>query len=542
MKTTRRGALGALLGAGAAAASTATPGAAGATAPAVPACAGDWSKLRWPGGIEGQRKADLGDGTFLNPIVGGDHPDPSLLRVGKEYFLTFSSFDAYPGLPVWRSTDLVSWQPMGPTLRKPVGSVWAPELVEHSGRFYNYFHARTPEYRSLYVITADSIEGPWSDPVDLKLHAHIDPGHALGEDGRRYLFLSGGDRVRLTADGLATDGPVEHVYDPWRYPESWDVETFAPEGPKVLKRGDWYYLILAVGGTAGPPTGHMVIVARSRSIHGPWENDPKNPIVRTVSASEKWWSRGHATAVEGPDGSWWLVYHGYENGFWTLGRQTLLDPAHWTKEGWLVADGGDLSRPMRKPAGVKALEHGAPLSDDFSKGQLQQQWSFYDPAADEYQRLRFEPGVLVVTGKGTQPADASPLTFINGDLAYQFEVQVDVRGDAQAGVLLFYNRRLYCGLGFDEKRFTMHRYGLPRSRAKPAGAARRLWLRVTNQRHIVTFHHSLDGKAWTKFDVQMETSGYHHNVAGDFLSLRPAIYVLGKGVAAFSGLKYRAIA
>ena len=80
----------------------------------------------------------------------------------------------------------------------------------------------------------------------------------------------------------------------------WDVETFAPEGPKVMQRGEWFYLILAVGGTAGPPTGHMVIVARSRSIHGPWENAPNNPIVRTVIAAEKWWSRGHATAVEGP--------------------------------------------------------------------------------------------------------------------------------------------------------------------------------------------------------------------------------------------------
>ena len=541
MTTTRREALGALLGAGASVASAANSRA--GAQPAATGCARDWSALRWTAGIEGQRKADLGDGTFLNPIVGGDHPDPSILRVGSDYFLTFSSFDAYPGLPLWRSTDLVSWRPVGPTLSKPVGSVWAPELVHHAGRFHNYFHARTPEYRSLFVISAERIEGPWSDPVDLKLHAHIDPGHAVGEDGRRYLFLSGGDRVRLTEDGLATDGPVEHVYDPWRYPETWDVETFAPEGPKVLKHGEWFYLILAVGGTAGPPTGHMVIVARSKSIHGPWENAPNNPIVRTIAASEKWWSRGHATAIEAPDGSWWLVYHGYENGFWTLGRQTLLDPAHWTKDGWLVADGGDLSRPLRKPRveGSVAQEHGAPLSDDFATRGLRPQWSFYDPAPDEFQRLRHEPGALIVAAKGTQPADASPLTFIAGDLAYQLEVEVDVRGDAQAGVLLFYNRRLYCGLGFDAQRFTMHRYGLPRSRAKPAGAARRLWLRVTNQRHIVTFHHSVDGKTWTKFDVQMETSGYHHNVAGDFLSLRPAIFVTGKGEASFAGLKYRAL-
>src|SRR5689334_17985561 len=249
MKTTRREALGVLLGATGAAATAAAPVDARQRGAATGAgCADDVAG--WGRGFEGQRKADRGDGTFLNPILSGDHPDPSLIRVGPDYYLTFSSFDAYPGLALWHSQDLVNWRPLGPTLRKPVGSVWAPELVHHGGRFYNYFHARTGDYRSLYVIHADRIEGPWSDPVDLQLHAHIDPGHAVGEDGKRYLFLSGGDRVALTDDGLAAAGVVEHVYDPWHYPPDWDVEGFSPEGPKVLRRGEWFYLILAVGGTA----------------------------------------------------------------------------------------------------------------------------------------------------------------------------------------------------------------------------------------------------------------------------------------------------
>lgn len=104
----------------------------------------------------------------------------------------------------------------------------------------------------------------------------------MGEDGSRWLFLSGGYRIRLSADGLSTVGKVEHVYDPWHYPEDWDVEGFSPEGPKIVRHGAYYYLITAVGGTAGPPTGHMVIAARSRSIDGPWENCPHNPIVRTT--------------------------------------------------------------------------------------------------------------------------------------------------------------------------------------------------------------------------------------------------------------------
>jgi beta-xylosidase len=87
----------------------------------------------------------------------------------------------------------------------------------------------------------------------------------------------------------------------------------------------------------------------------------------------------------------------------------------------------------------------------------------------------------------------------------------------------------------------MHRYGLERTRAKPPGVATKLWLRVRNDRHIVTFHHGDDGRTWTKFVVQMEVSGYHHNVAGDFLSLRPALFCAGTGEAVFSHLEYRAL-
>ena len=213
-----------------------------------------YSDMRWGRGFEGQRRADLGDGTFLNPVFAGDHPDPTILRDGEDYYLTFSSFDAYPGLLIWHSRDLVNWQPVTAALRTPIGSVWAPELVKHDGRYFIYIPARTPERRSIFVILADRIEGPWSEPIDLGLPQHIDPGHAVGEDGQRYLFLSGGDRVKLTPDGLATAGPVDHVYEPWRYPDDWVVETFAPEGPKIVRRGGFFYMVTAVGGTAGPPT------------------------------------------------------------------------------------------------------------------------------------------------------------------------------------------------------------------------------------------------------------------------------------------------
>ncbi len=249
-----------------------------ATLPSGPAPA-------WAKGFDGQRKADLGDGRFLNPIMAGDHPDPSILKDGADYYMTFSTFDSYPGLVIWHSRDLVNWWPIGPALQKNIGSVWAPELCKHRGRYYLYIPTKGPN--TSWVIWADKIEGPWSEPVDLNLPNHIDPGHAVGEDGSRWLFLSGGDRVRLSDDGLKRVGEPEHVYDPWRYPADWVVEGFAPEGPKITRRGDYYYMVTAVGGTAGPPTGHMVIAARSKSIHGPWENCPANPLVHTKSAAEK---------------------------------------------------------------------------------------------------------------------------------------------------------------------------------------------------------------------------------------------------------------
>jgi beta-xylosidase len=506
----------------------------------------DWTHLKWARGFEGQRKADLGDGTFLNPILSGDYPDPTILKDGERWLMTSSSFESYPGLVIWESRDLVNWTPLVATLTRNIGSVWAPELARHEGRYFLYIPARFPDRRSIYVIHADRPEGPWSDPIDLKLPRHIDPGHAVGEDGSRWLFLSGGDRIRLSENGLSTIGEVEHVYDPWRYPDSWVVEAFAPEGPKVMRRGDWFYLITAVGGTAGPPTGHMVIAARSRSIHGPWEHAPNNPIVRTRSAREKWWSRGHATLVEGPGepgkASWWLVYHGYENGFWTLGRQTLLDPVRWTRDGWFSTGGRDLSGPLRKPVNLQAQPHGRPLSDDFSIDRMGLLWAFHSPGPEESRRVSLDAGGLRLRASGVSPTDSRPLSFICGDLAYEVEADLELETEgAEAGLLLFYSPRLYCGLGFDARGLIMHRVGTQRRATAPADFGRRMQIKVQNDRHIVTMFTRTPGRDWTQYGVRIETSGYHHNTAWDFLSLRPGLYCAGQGAARVRSVTYRAL-
>lgn len=497
---------------------------------------------KWRNGVEGQRKADLGDGTYLNPIVAGDHPDPTILKDGNDYYMTFSSFYSYPGVVIWHSTDLVNWVPVGPALSKHLGPVWAMDLCKHKGRYFIYIPAN-PDNKgwSIFAIWADRIEGSWSDPVDLKIGDCIDPGHIVGEDGKRYLFVNGIRKIRLTDDGLATDGVLEKAYNPWRYPDDWIVENFAPEGPKLLRHGEWLYLIMAVGGTSGPSTGHMVIAARSKSVHGPWEDCPHNPLVRTVSADEPWWSRGHASLVEGPAGDWWMVYHGYENGFRTLGRQTLLEPMEWTDDGWLRATGGDLSTPLPKPRGGRSGPSGFALSDDFTTDKFGVQWAFHDPQPEEMQRIGYEAKGLRITAKGLSPSDSTPLTCSVGDHSYVAEVTLDLIGKAEGGLLLFYNQKAFVGIGFtpDEVKTFEYADELPWMRlAKSTSSVR---IRLTNDNNVITFHYSHDdGKTWVLHGLRMEVSGIHQNVFGGFLSLKLGIYSANKGSVLVRDFTYRA--
>ena len=243
--------------------------------------------------------------------------------------------------------------------------------------------------------------------------------------------------------------------------------------------------------------------------------------------------------MQGPAGDWWLIYHGYENGFRTLGRQMLLEPMEWTADGWPRALGGDLSRPLAKPQHTPSEQHGTALSglaDDALRNKL----SFFAPDADYLDRVRIGGGRLSLAGQGTGPADSAPLLFVAGDRAYDVAIELEVEGAAQGGLLLFYNEKLFCGLGLSDRRFHAYRIG-QEERWPPGGTAssRRLHLRLVNDEEVVTFFHSADGKQWTK-ERSFEVAGYNHNVADGFLSLRPGIYAAGEGRVEFRSLSYRA--
>ncbi|MGW9112194.1 family 43 glycosylhydrolase [Microbacterium sp. NPDC055683] len=489
--------------------------------------------------------ADLGDGTFANPVLPGDRPDPSVLRVGDEYFLTFSSFDAAPGLQIWRSPDLVNWTFAANALEHPLSTVFAPELVAHDGRYFLYipfvpsaWGDERIDSPQIWVATADHPAGPWSEPVFTGISGAIDPGHVVGEGGERYLFVNGIRRCRLSADGLTAVTPLEQAYDGWRHPDDWVTEAYALEGPTFFRRNGWIYLVSAIGGTSGPATGHMVIVARSRSVNGPWENAPGNPVARTWSAEEAWWSRGHATLLEGHDGRWWMVSHGYANRYRTLGRQTLLEPIEWTADGWPVAPARDLGAPLVKPAGEGHPTAVPAPSDDFDAPAWGERWVFDDPARDERDRARFDGGALVLAGKGDGPADASPLTTWSMDSAYEVEVELEVSGGAQGGLLLWFNRRLFFGLGWDGEALAGYAGGIRTHHREPAEPGDVIQLRLRNDAHIVTGWFRRPGEEWTRYGVRYDTEGAHSATVMDLKSLRPALFSAGSGEVAFRSFRY----
>lgn len=492
-------------------------------------------------GVEGQRVADQGDGNYLNPVLAGDHADPSVLKQGDDYYMVHSSFGFVPGLLIWHSRDLVNWQPIGAALRRHVGVVWAPDLSFHDGRYHIYFPVLTSKGFTNMVVTASTIRGPWSEPVDLQV-GNFDPGHAVDDEGNRFLFFNGGNMAPLSADGLRISGPSRHVYDGWPIPEDWKIETFGQEGPKMLRHGDYHYMVLAEGGTAGPATSHMVLMARAKSLDGPWENSPYNPVLRTRSADEKWWSRGHATLIEGPDEKqWYLLYHAYENGYYNLGRQTLLEPVTWTEDGWVKAILPDADSPIRMPEGGTRLASGMALSDEFATDEVGRRWAFFMPKVPIEQLYRIADHTLTLKATGSTPGDTSPLTLTAGDHAYEIEVEIERDPGATGGLLLFYNERLFAGLGFSSSRMVEYWKGETSEFDKPAQIGDRYFLRIRNDHHHVTVWYSADGSQWTKHWMHFEVSGYHHNVGGGFLALRPALLATGEGDVRFRHFRYRAL-
>ena len=402
---------------------------------------------RWARGVEGQRKADLGDGTFLNPILAGDHPDPSMLKDGDDYYMTFSSFDAYPGLVVWHSRDLVNWTPIGPALRKNVGVGVGAGSRQAQRPLLHLLPRRRPvplELRGVGRRHPRAVE---------RSHRPEDRPHRSRARRRSRRPPLPVPERRLSAcrcadDGLSVIGEPVKVYDGWPIPDVWVVEGFAQEGPKILRRGDYYYMMLAEGGTAGPPTGHMIVAARSRSIDGPWETLAAQPDrAHAGRRDEPWWSQGPRHAGGGRRRPLVDGLPRLREGLPHAGPADAARAGRVDERRLVPRAGGDPARPIAKPAGDAA---GAARLRVLGRLLARAGWACSGastPATSATRRgCAIDGDGAGAAGQGRRAGDQlAACGSSSGDRAYEIEVDIDADPGASAGLLLFYSRRLYAG-------------------------------------------------------------------------------------------------
>ena len=247
--------------------------------------------------------------TYQNPILPGFYPDPSVCRVGDDYYMVNSSFQFFPGVPLHHSKDLINWECIGYVLDRPSqinldkagywNGIYAPTIRHHNGVFY-MITTNVSDKGNFYVTSTNPLEG-WSEPIWVN-QGGIDPEIFFDEDGKSY-FLSNGDYIQMAEIDLQTGELLTESRNIWggtggRYPEA----------PHIYKKDGYYYLVLAEGGTE---FGHKVTIARSRDIYGPYEANPANPIL----THQKRWSEtnpiqgvGHADFIQAHDSSWWCVF------------------------------------------------------------------------------------------------------------------------------------------------------------------------------------------------------------------------------------------
>ncbi|MFG3189582.1 glycoside hydrolase family 43 protein [Streptomyces omiyaensis] len=456
-----------------------------------------------------------GDAVLVNPVLPGFHPDPSILRVGDDYYIATSTFEWAPGVTVHHSRDLVHWTPLGGVLREArlldlagrpdSGGVWAPCLSHADGLFHLVYSDVTnlagafKDVRN-HVTTAPSLDGPWSDPVPFPSHG-FDPSlfHDDGPDGDgrswavwmewdhrpgRHPFagilLQEWDRVR----GAVT-GAVHRVFT--------GTALAHTEGPHLYRRGGFHYLVTAEGGTSWD---HAVTVARSRFLTGPYEADPAGPLLTSRHHPEAPLQKaGHGSLVETPEGEWYLAHLTARpltpRGACVLGRETALQRVEWTADGWprLAGDapvrGGEaLPRTVvRAPAAGRPVPPAAPpapapprpapagsggpealVSADSAR--LAPPWSALRRHPDPGWLAPLPGGVRLYGGQSLGSTHGQSLVARRQQAVdFDFSVRLDARPDSpltMAGLVHYYNTTLwhYAHLTWDEELGRVLRLGV----------------------------------------------------------------------------------
>lgn len=402
---------------------------------------------------------------YRNPILRGFNPDPSICRVGRDFYLVTSTFEFFPGVPIYRSRNLADWELTGHCLTdeeqlplgecRDSGGIYAPTLRFRNGRFY--MTTTNVTLGGNFIVHTDDIRGKWSKPA-LVDQGGIDPSLLL--DGGHAYFTSmgssGGRQCILCCEVNPDTGE--------RLTESVPI-TFGSggrcvEGPHLYHIGAYYYLMTAEGGTE---YGHMETIRRGASPYGPFEECPHNPIL-THRDFEKSpiQATGHADLTDDENGNWWMVNLAIRPlpahvMLHNLGRETFLAPVVW-ENGWpRVGDGGREALEMDAP--LPAAPKSAPVRfrDDFSGEAPGPEWSFVrNPVPGNY---RFGGGRLILTGTADSLDSLHP-TFLGirqqeFELTQETELSAAVREGGKAGLCVYYSHDYHAELFLGRRNGTL---------------------------------------------------------------------------------------
>jgi alpha-N-arabinofuranosidase len=404
--------------------------------------------------------------SYRNPVIRGFHPDPSVCRVGSDFYLVTSSFEYWPGVPVFHSTDLVNWRRIGHCLTRPEqldlsrvedsAGIWAPTIRWSDGVFYvittvmdeaNFTNGldengqRPPLQLSgrHFLVTATDPAGPWSDPVWVE-GGGLDPSLLFDHDGRVLVtHAEGGVLLQSHLDVRTGERDAEER-------AIWSgTQELTSEGPHLYRIDELYYLMVAEGGTS---YGHSISVARSRSPWGPWEDCPGNPILshRTHDV-DPIQATGHGDLFEDGQGSWWLVFLGIRSrgypAFHNLGRETFLAPVEWV-DGWPVVAERVTLEMASAPLG---RQRPMPVTwrDDFTSGSLCDEWNTLRGPCPGVQP---EPGRLVLRPSATGERTFVGVRQVEPSCRAEAEVELQPLQDGdEAGLTVFMNGRHHYDLG-----------------------------------------------------------------------------------------------
>jgi beta-xylosidase len=370
---------------------------------------------------------------YDNPVISGFYPDPSVCRVGDDYYAVSSSFEYFPGVPLFHSRDLVHWRQIGNVLDRPAQlgltddipssrGIYAPTIRHHDGLFYvvtsRVGAGGVPSGH--LIVTSERPEGRWSDPVHVDLPG-VDPDLAWDDDGACWCSTSG---VRMARVDPSTGAVLE---GPWR---TWSGSGGQyPEAPHLHRIDGWWYLLVSEGGTGD---GHAVSIARSRSLRGPFEPCPSNPFLSHRSTDLPIQSTGHADLVQAADGTWWLVLLGTRPRgafprFHVMGREMFLAPVRW-EDGWPVVGPVQAQHPAPAAWHPWAPE---PARDDFDTAALSPGWISPRSLPDTSWSLGERRGWLTLRAAGPS-LDRPGYTFV-GRRQQHLDCRVSARVDPGTG-------------------------------------------------------------------------------------------------------------